>query len=178
MRQSSAAALSLLLLASTALAGCGEEAKSQTAAAPAAPTKVEVSSVVFRDLRQWDDVTGHLEAIDSVEVRPRVGGFIDEVKFKDGAKVKKGDVLFQIDPRPFQAEVDRLAAEVERAKARSAQAAADGERGRRLIAQNAVARSDYDKLEAAKPEWQPLPHAPCIEVNRQGQLRTNLPLPK
>lgn len=146
MRSSFAVAFSALLLAGTVLAGCGKDAQSQPAPPP--PTKVEVTGVVFRDLRAWDDVTGHLEAIDSVGVRPRVGGFIDEVRFKDGAKVKKGDVLFQIDPRPFQAEVDRLTAEVERARAQSVVAVADGERGQRLIAQNAIARSDFERLQA------------------------------
>ena len=146
MRLRSAAQASAVLLSAALLAGCGKDAQSQPAPPP--PTKVEVTGVVFKDLRQWDDVTGHLEAIDSVGVRPRVGGFIDEVRFQEGARVKKGDVLFQIDPRPFQAEVDRLAAEVERAKAKSVLAIADGERGQRLIAQNAVARSEFERLQA------------------------------
>jgi len=148
MRLRPAVHAAAVLLSAALLAGCGKEAQSQAAAAPKPPTQVQVTGVVIRDLRQWDDVTGHLEAIDSVEVRPRVGGFIDEVRFKDGAKVKKGDVLFQIDPRPFQTEVDRLAAEVERARAKSIVAGADGERGQRLIAQNAVARSEFERLQA------------------------------
>jgi len=147
MRLRPAAQASVLLLSAALLAGCGKEAQSQPAAA-VPPTQVQVTGVVIRDLRQWDDVTGHLEAIDQVGVRPRVGGFIDEVRFKEGAKVKKGDVLFQIDPRPFQAEVDRLAAEVDRAKAKAVLALADGERGQRLIAQNAVARSEFERLQA------------------------------
>jgi len=148
MRLRPAVQASAVLLSAALLAGCGKEAQSQAAAAPAPPAQVQVTGVVIKDLRQWDDVTGHLEAIDSVEVRPRVGGFIDEVRFQDGAKVKKGDVLFQIDPRPFQTEVDRLTAEVERAKAKSIVAGADGERGQRLIAQNAVARSEFERLQA------------------------------
>lgn len=147
MRLRPAAQASVLLLSAALLAACGKEAQSQTANPPA-PPKVQVTGVVVQDLRQWDDVTGHLEAIDSVGVRPRVGGFIDDVRFKEGAKVRKGDVLFQIDPRPFQAEVDRLAAEVERAKAKAVLALADGERGQRLIAQNAVARSEFERLQA------------------------------
>jgi len=148
MRLRPAVQASAVLLSAALLAGCGKEAQSKAAAAPAPPAQVQVTGVVIKDLRQWDDVTGHLEAIDSVEVRPRVGGFIDEVRFQDGAKVKKGDVLFQIDPRPFQTEVDRLTAEVERAKAKSIVAGADGERGQRLIAQNAVARSEFERLQA------------------------------
>jgi len=148
MRLRPAVQASAVLLSAALLAGCGKEAQSHAAGAPAPPAQVQVTGVVIKDLRQWDDVTGHLEAIDSVEVRPRVGGFIDEVRFQDGAKVKKGDVLFQIDPRPFQTEVDRLTAEVERAKAKSIVAGADGERGQRLIAQNAVARSEFERLQA------------------------------
>jgi RND family efflux transporter MFP subunit len=148
MRFRTAMLASPILVSAALLAGCGKEAQSQTTSAAPPPPQVEVTGVVVRDLRQWDDVTGHLEAIDSVEVRPRVGGFIDEVKFREGAKVKKGDVLFQIDPRPFQAEVDRLAAQVERAKAQAVLAIADGERGQRLMAANAVARSEYERLQA------------------------------
>jgi membrane fusion protein, multidrug efflux system len=148
MRLRSAAQVSAVLLSAALLAACGKEAQSQTAAAAPPPAKVEVTGVVMKDLRQWDDVTGHLEAIDQVGIRPRVGGFIDEVKFKEGEKVKKGDVLFQIDPRPFQDEVDRLAAEVERAKARSVLAIADGDRGQRLMTQNAVARSEFERLQS------------------------------
>ena len=144
MRFRSAVSTLALLTSALLLAGCGEDAKS--AEAPPPPTKVEVTSVVFKQLRQWDDVTGHLEAIDSVGVRPRVGGFIDTVRFQQGARVKQGDVLFQIDPRPFQAEVDRLTAEVERSRAKSVLALADGDRGQRLMKENAIARSEFERL--------------------------------
>ncbi len=137
-------ALALLAL-TLALSGCGKEAKS--AAAPPPPASVEVTKVVFRELRQWDDVTGHLEAINRADVRPRVGGFIDTVKFQEGAHVHQGDVLFQIDPRPFQAEVDRLTAEVERSHAKLVLAQADGERGQRLIKENAIAKSEAERLD-------------------------------
>ena len=94
----------------------------------------------FRALPQWDDFTGRLEAVDTVDLRPRVSGQIVETLFADGAQVRKGQVLFQIDPRPFQAEVDRLTAEVQRAKARAQLAAADDGRAQRLLAQNAIAQ--------------------------------------
>jgi multidrug efflux system membrane fusion protein len=135
-----------LLAASVLLADCEVAAKS-TPAAPPTP-QVEVTPVAFRPLRDWDDFTGRLEAVDSVEVRPRVGGFIDSVRFQEGAHVHKGEVLFQIDPRPFQAEVDRLQAEVERARARARLADDDNARGERLIAQNAVARGEAERLDA------------------------------
>ena len=135
-----------LLAASILLADCNVAAK-PTPAAPPTP-QVEVTPVAFRPLRDWDDFTGRLEAVDSVEIRPRVGGFIDSVRFQEGAHVRKGEVLFQIDPRPFQAEVDRLQAEVERARAKARLADDDNARGERLIAQNAVSRGEAERLDA------------------------------
>ena len=108
------AAFALLLVAASFQQAC-TRAQSQPAPPPAA--KVEVAPVAFKSLPQWDDFTGQMEAVGSVNVHARVGGYIDAVAFHEGAQVKKGQVLFQIDPRPFQAEVDRAAAELERAKA-------------------------------------------------------------
>lgn len=140
-----AAAAALLIAQSSALSACSP-AKSQPGPPPAA--KVEVAPVVFRSLAQWDDFTGQMEAINSVNVHARVGGFIDEVRFKEGAEVKKGQILFQIDPRPFQAEVDRAAADLERAKAQAVLAQADASRGERLMQQNAVAQGELERLQA------------------------------
>jgi RND family efflux transporter MFP subunit len=89
-----------------------------------------------------------MEAINSVAIHARVGGYIDAVAFQQGARVKKGQVLFQIDPRPFQAEVDRTAAELERTKAQSVLAQADADRGQRLMDQNAVAQGELERLQA------------------------------
>ena len=137
------AALALAL--SSGLQAC-TKAQSQTAPAPAA--KVEVAPVAFKSLPQWDDFTGQMEAINSVAIHARVGGYIDAVAFQEGARVKKGQVLFQIDPRPFQAEVDRAGADLERAKAQSALAQADADRGQRLMDQNAVAQGELERLQA------------------------------
>jgi RND family efflux transporter MFP subunit len=137
------AALALAL--SSGLQAC-TKAQSQPAPAPAA--KVEVAPVAFKSLPQWDDFTGQLEAINSVAIHARVGGYIDAVAFQEGARVNKGQVLFQIDPRPFQAEVDRAAAELERAKAQEVLAQADADRGERLMAQNAVAQGELERLVA------------------------------
>ena len=137
------------LVAGTALlSGCKPSTSAHADVPPPAQT-VEVVPVVFQSLRQWDDVTGHLEAIDRVDLRPRVGGFINSVAFQDGAKVHKGDLLFQIDPRPYQAEVDRLGAEVDQAKAKAALADADRGRSDRLIAQSAISQGDLDTDRAA-----------------------------
>ncbi|WP_269714587.1 efflux RND transporter periplasmic adaptor subunit [Caulobacter sp. NIBR2454] len=133
------------LAAMAVLAACSAEAQ-QEAAPP--PPQVAVTDVAFKNLRQWDDFTGRLEAIESVAINPRVGGYIDSIGFQEGARVRKGQVLFQIDPRPFQAEVNRLAAEVDRSRAQLELATANKERGRRLLDQNAVAQSEFERLEA------------------------------
>src|SRR5882762_7381031 len=85
-------------------AGCSSSAQ------PKAPVPVEVSvaEVNCKQLGDSDEFTGRLEAVNAVEVRPRVSGYLQSVHFKEGAIVRQGDLLFQIDQRPFQAEVDRL----------------------------------------------------------------------
>ena len=88
----------------------GSRAKPQAAAHAALP-EVTVAEVIHRPLREWQEFSGRLQAVNTVDVRPRVSGYVDRVAFTDGARVKKGQLLFQIDPRPFQAEVDRLIAE-------------------------------------------------------------------
>ena len=84
---------------------------------PPPPPQVAVAPVIERDVTEWDEFTGRLQAVDSVEVRPRVSGYVSAVRFSEGNMVRKGDLLFQIDPRPFQAEVDRLQAELARTRA-------------------------------------------------------------
>ena len=67
-------------------------------------------------MAEWDEFSGRLEAVDHVEIRPRVSGYIKRVTFDEGQEVRKGEVLFQIDPRPYQAELDRATAELEQAR--------------------------------------------------------------
>ncbi len=146
MFNASLAARLAALFATVSLAACGAAAQTQPPAAP--PPAVSVAAVDFQPLRQWDDFTGRLEAVDTVDLRPRVSGQIVGTPFADGARVSKGQVLFQIDPRPFQAEVDRLSAEVERARAKAQLAAADDGRAQRLLAQNAIAREEAERLDS------------------------------
>ena len=136
----------LMALAATLLvAGCSAAAQQVTSAPPPG---VEVTPVVFKPMPEWADFTGKLEAVQTVEVHPRVGGYIDTVRLPEGAHVHKGELLFQIDPRPFQAEVDRLSAELQRARAQAALAKADGERAQRLIAAQAIAQGEFDRLDS------------------------------
>ncbi|WP_437437759.1 efflux RND transporter periplasmic adaptor subunit [Trinickia violacea] len=114
------------------------------AAASTAP-EVDVADVLNRTVTDWQSYSGRMEAIDRVEIRPLVSGTIVSVNFKDGALVKQGDVLFVIDPRPYQAEVDRTAAQVAAAQARVGYTQTDWERAQRLITDNAIAKRDYDQ---------------------------------
>lgn len=135
----------LPVLAALLVAGCKPAA---TAPQKQQAIPVAVTTVMFQPVRQWDDFTGRLEAMQSVEIRPRVGGFIDAIAFDDGARVHKGQVLYHIDPRPYQAEVDRLEAGLQQAVANAALARTNRERSRRLIVVNAISSSELDAQEA------------------------------
>ncbi len=101
---------------SLSLGACGRsQAHAPTNAAAQLPS-VTVAEVLVRPLRHADELTGNLQAVNTVEVHPRVSGFIDSVGFTEGAQVKKGQLLFQIDSRPFDIEIERLSAEVKRAQ--------------------------------------------------------------
>src|SRR6187402_1366100 len=127
------------------LAGC-----TRTAAQPGPPPppKVTVAAVLDRPVTEWDEFTGRLEAVDAVAVRPRVSGYVSAVRFDEGAVVQQGDLLFQIDPRPFQAEVDRLQAERGRADAIAERAASELQRAERLRAEDAMSREEFDRRAA------------------------------
>jgi multidrug efflux system membrane fusion protein len=120
-----------------ALVSACDKGPSAAAQAPSAP-KVDVARVLQQPVIEWDEVTARLEAPETVEVRPRVSGQIDSVAFIDGALVKKGDLLFQIDPRPFEAEVHRLEAQLQQARAASVRSNNEAERGERLRTNNAI----------------------------------------
>jgi multidrug efflux system membrane fusion protein len=126
----------------------------QTAAQPGPPPppQVTVASVIERDVTEWDEFTGRLQAVDSVEVRPRVSGLIAAVRFQEGAIVRRGDPLFEIDPRPFQAEVDRLRAELNRAGATNQRAASELQTAEKLRAENAIAKEEHDRRAAFAQE--------------------------
>jgi multidrug efflux system membrane fusion protein len=104
-----------------------------------------VAEVLFKDVTEWDEFTGRLEAVNTVAVRPRVSGYVSGVRFREGAIVNRGDLLFQIDARPFQAEVDRLKAELTRARATVQRASSEAQRAERLTAQDAMSREESDR---------------------------------
>ncbi|MEB0077691.1 efflux RND transporter periplasmic adaptor subunit [Pseudomonas sp. CCI3.2] len=123
------------VLALAVLAACNRTPA--VAQAPGAP-KVTVAQVLEQPITEWDEVTGRLEAPETVEVRPRVSGQIDSVAFVDGALVKKGDLLFQIDPRPFEHEVHRLEAQLQQTRATLTRTGNEAQRGQRLLSSNAI----------------------------------------
>ena len=141
-RFSRAARLAAPLALTVILAACTKTAAQQGSAPP---PEVAVAPVIERDVTEWDEFTGRLQAVDSVEVRPRVSGFVAAVRFSEGAMVRKGDLLFQIDPRPFQAEVDRLRAELARARATVDRADSELARAERLHDANAIANEERDR---------------------------------
>jgi RND family efflux transporter MFP subunit len=134
-------AVSGALAALVGLSGCKSEA---TTAQEAPAPQVSVASALERDVTEWDEFTGRLEAVESVEVRPRVTGYIESVNFTEGSTVKKGDLLFVIDPRPYRAELSKAEAELARAVARSELAVADEGRSTKLLDIKAVSREEYD----------------------------------
>jgi membrane fusion protein, multidrug efflux system len=123
-------------------------------AAQPALTQVQVAEVIHRPLREWQEFSGRLQAVNTVDVRPRVSGYVDRVAFSDGARVKKGQLLFQIDPRPFQAEVDRLTAERTRSVSDLELAKANRARAERLISAHAISREEYERQVAAEASAQ------------------------
>jgi multidrug efflux system membrane fusion protein len=135
----------LLLLAAGAYWWSGDSAP---AAAPP-PPMVTVAAPIERQINQWDDYVGRFEASRTVEVRPRVSGQIVGVHVTDGQVVRKGQLLFTIDPRPFTAALAEARAGIATAQAELALAETTLGRARRLLAAEAVSQSDVDRLTAA-----------------------------
>ncbi|MEW4568528.1 efflux RND transporter periplasmic adaptor subunit [Tautonia sp. JC769] len=123
-----------------ALAGCREAAPSPTMPPPA----VVVSEPVVREVIEWDYFTGRLQAVDEVEVRARVSGYLDEIHFTDGDMVAEGDLLFTIDPRPYEAAWDQARARLEQAQAQLELARREESRSAQLVRRNAETQEEYE----------------------------------
>src|SRR6202162_4274487 len=137
----------LLLGLGIGLAGC---ARVSSDAPVAAPVPVTVSYPIERYVTDYADFTGRVAAVDSVEVRAHVWGYLDKVNFKEGALVKKGDVLFEIDPRPYEALLNQAKAKVAQDEAQLTFDEAEYQRNLKLAGTGAASRSDLDKAAAAR----------------------------
>jgi RND family efflux transporter MFP subunit len=141
------ASSALVLGSCLGLTGC---AQGPSEAPAAAPIPVMVSSPVEREVTDYADFTGRVAAVDAVEVRAHVWGYLDKVNFKEGALVKKGDVLFELDPRPYVAMLNQAKAKVAQDEAQLRYDEAEYERNLKLVGTGAVSRSDLDKTSAAR----------------------------
>lgn len=135
----------LALLA--ALASCSPPApQAQPGPGPGqGPPPVVVAQPLVKRVTEWDEYTGRFAAVERVEVRARVSGYLDSVNFEDGQIVEKGDLLFVIDQRPFQAALDQARAQLSEAEARLQLASNDRERAERLRQSNAISEEEYDQ---------------------------------
>jgi multidrug efflux system membrane fusion protein len=122
----------------------GSGAHADVATAPAA-IPVSVATVVQSDVAAWDEFSGRLEAVERVDIRSRVAGILQAVHFREGALVKKGELLLTIDPAPYAAEVQRADAQVGAAQARVAQAKGEYERSQRLWTEQAISKREFDE---------------------------------
>ena len=150
------------VLLTVALAGCGE--KPQQAAAAAAPP-VTVAQPVKRTVTDWDEFTGRFEAVEEVQVRARVGGYVTSVEFKDGDMVHTGDLLYVIDSRPFEAVAEQADGQLSDARAKAELAKRDLDRGLALVQTSAVSEQLVDQRRQA------LQAAHAAEMQAEGALK-------
>ena len=129
-------------------------AQAATANAAPPPVPVTVAKVVEKRVTEWDEFSGRVRAVDRVDVRPQISGIVEEIHFRDGQLVKKGDPLFTIDPRPFQAALAHAQADLAAAQARVALAEINNKRNQGLIASHAIAQSELDTTTNALAEAQ------------------------
>lgn len=140
-----------LLAAGGGIALIHHHAEAESATSPQAGTSpaatVDVAAVISRNITDWQDYSGRLEAIDKVDIRPQVSGTLVAVHFKDGSLVSKGDVLFSIDPRPYAAEVERAEAQLAAADARVTYTSTNLARNQRLMQDNAISRHELEQAQ-------------------------------
>lgn len=132
--------------AAVALSGCGSQAATNQTSPP---PEVSVANVLAKKVRQWDEFTGRVVAVETVELRPRVSGYVERVAYTEGQEVKKGDLLFVIDQRPYRAALARAEAELARAQSEAQLARSQDARAEKLAASRAISREEYDQRRAA-----------------------------
>ena len=152
----------LIVLLALTLSSCGDKAPPPAAAA--APP-VTVAQPVKRTVTDWDEFTGRFEAVEEVQVRARVGGFVTSVEFRDGAFVNAGDLLYIIDPRPFEAVAEQADGQLSDARAKAELAKRELDRGLTLVQTSAVSESTVDQRRQA------LQAAKAAEMQAAGALK-------
>lgn len=141
------AALALSAMIAAAVTACSSDAAPGEAAMPA--PDVSVARVLSKPIHQWDEFNGRISAVESVELRARVSGYVDRMAYHEGDTVKKGQLLFAIDQRPYRAALARAQAELERARSEAQLAKSQGTRAQTLIDAKAISREEFDTRKAA-----------------------------
>ncbi|GAB7412439.1 efflux RND transporter periplasmic adaptor subunit [Enterobacter asburiae] len=139
------------MLLSVLLVGCDNSVAQN--AAPPAPA-VSAADVVVKSISQWDSFNGRIEAVESVQLRPRVSGYIDKVNYTDGQEVKKGEVLFTIDDRTYRAALEQAQANLARAKTQASLAQSEANRTDKLVNTNVVSREEWEQRRSAATQAQ------------------------
>jgi multidrug efflux system membrane fusion protein len=162
------------LFAAAALAGCGQ---SQQNAGAALPT-VTVAKPVQRTVTDYDEYVGRFVAVDSVEIRSRLSGYLSSINFTDGQMVKKGDLLFTIDRRPFEIVLEQMKANLAQARANLAFAQGDLDRGQALLGNKTITEQTYDQRTQAKSvaeanvaAQEAMVHQAELDLNDYSELR-------
>ncbi len=143
------ASLALSALVAAVIAACSSQAAPGEGAGMPPPPEVSVATVLSKQVRQWDDFTGRVAAIETVELRPRVSGYVERVAYQEGQEVKKGDLLFVIDQRRYRAELNRAQADLERARSEARLAQSQDARAHTLLEAKAISREEFDTRKAA-----------------------------
>ena len=143
-------ALSAAVLLAIASLGCDSDAAPAAGGPP--PAEVSVAPVLAKSVREWDEFTGRISAVESVELRPRVSGYIERVGFREGQDVERGDLLFVVDPRPYRAALAQAEAELERARSAARLAQAQGARAQSLIEAQVISREEFESRRAASAQ--------------------------
>lgn len=146
-----AVSLSGVMLLGSLLAGCDRGVAQN---APPPPPEVSVAQVVEQKVSQWDSFNGRFEAVQSVQLRPRVSGYIDQVNYREGDEVKKGQVLFTIDDRTYRATLEQAQAELANARSQATLARSESARTDKLIGTNVVSREEWEQRRSAANQAQ------------------------
>ncbi|MES2613626.1 MAG: efflux RND transporter periplasmic adaptor subunit [Pseudomonadota bacterium] len=140
------------VVASSVLVFQSPSAQATAGAAQPQAVPVSVAAVLQQEIALWDEFSGRLEAVQRVDIRPRVSGAVQAVHFREGSLVKQGDLLITVDPAPYAAEVDRADAQVAAAQARVSYTRSEMERATRLLQESAIAQREHDERQNAQRE--------------------------